>query len=166
MICSFLCNGLIFGLINSFSPIFVALREMYTLQNDSGAATKASLIGATAIGATFALSPVSGILADKFGIRRTAFAGGLVSTLGLLLSSFCIDHIEALCFTYGIMFGGGASLVYTPSLVIIGHYFKRRIGIVNGIVAAGSSVFTAPFPHILTYVIASVGVRVMNVLLS
>jgi len=158
MVCSFLCNGIIFGIINSCSSIFVALKELYNSENDPDAATKASLIGSLAIGATFALSPVSGILSDKFGIRRTAFFGGFVATLGMFLSSFCINNIEALCFTYGIMFGGGAALVYTPSLVIIGHYFKRRIGIVNGIVAAGSSVFTAPLPHLLTYILKQVGI--------
>ena len=58
------------------------------------------------------------------------------------------------------MFGGGSSLVYTPSLAIIGHYFQRKIGVVNGIVAAGSSLFTAPMPHILTYILSKVGVRI------
>lgn len=50
--------------------------------------------------------------------------------------------VEILYLTYGIMFGAGASLVYTPSLTILGHYFKKRMGIVNGIVTAGSSIFT------------------------
>ena len=50
--------------------------------------------------------------------------------------------MEILYLTYGIMFGAGASLVYTPSLTILGHYFKKRMGIVNGIVTAGSSIFT------------------------
>ena len=44
--------------------------------------------------------------------------------MGVFLASFCIHNLPALCFTYGIMFGGGASLVYTPSLAIIGHYFR------------------------------------------
>ena len=46
------------------------------------------------------------------------------------------------------MYGVGSSLAYTPSLVILGHYFKRRLGMVNGIVTMGSSLFTSilPFP--------------------
>nr|CAD7599664.1 unnamed protein product [Timema genevievae] len=50
--------------------------------------------------------------------------------------------VEGLYLTYGVLFGMGASLTYTPSLVILGHYFKRYMGIVNGFVTAGSSVFT------------------------
>ena len=66
---------------------------MYQDQNDPDAATKASLVGSLQIGATFALSPVSGMLADKFGIRRTAFFGGFVATLGVFLSSFFFENV-------------------------------------------------------------------------
>lgn len=47
------------------------------------------------------------------------------------------------------MYGFGASLAYTPSLVILGHYFKRYLGLVNGIVTAGSSVFTVIMPYLI-----------------
>ena len=51
--------------------------------------------------------------------------------------------------TYGCLLGIGSSLVYTPSMVILGHYFKRHLGIVNGIVAFGSGVFTIILPFVL-----------------
>lgn len=47
------------------------------------------------------------------------------------------------------MFGLGAALAYTPSLSILGHYFKRYLGLVNGFVASGSSVSTAILPFVL-----------------
>lgn len=47
------------------------------------------------------------------------------------------------------MFGLGAALAYTPSLSILGHYFKRYLGLVNGLVASGSSVSTALLPFLL-----------------
>lgn len=55
--------------------------------------------------------------------------------------------------TYGILFGVGASLAYTPSLVILGHYFKRYLGVVNGFVTAGSSVFTIIMPYALAFLL-------------
>jgi MCP family monocarboxylic acid transporter-like MFS transporter 10 len=58
-------------------------------------------------------------------------------------------QVEFLYLTYGILFGIGASLAYTPSLVILGHYFKRYLGVVNGFVTAGSSVFTIIMPYAL-----------------
>ena len=53
--------------------------------------------------------------------------------------------------TYGVMFGAGTSLAYNPSLVILGHYFRRRLGLVNGIVTAGSSVFTIGLPFLVNF---------------
>ena len=41
-----------------------------------------------------------------------------------------------------IFHSSGASLAYNPSLSILGHYFRKHLGLVNGIVTAGSSVFT------------------------
>ena len=69
-----------------------------------------------------------------------------------------MPQVQILVFTYGILFGGGSSLVYTPSLVILGHYFKRHIGLVNGLVATGSSIFTIAMPHILKVLLKEVEV--------
>ena len=71
---------------------------------------------------------------------------------------YFIFQIEWLYLTYGIMFGGGSSLTYTPSLVILGHYFKRHMGMVNGFVTTGSSIFTLAMPHILEGLLSSCGV--------
>jgi len=163
---SFLCNGIVFGIVNSSGKIFEALDEMYQDQGEDNAATKAALVGAMQIGATFALSPISGMLADHYGIQRTAFFGGFVATLGVFLASFCIHNLPALCFTYGIMFGGGASLVYTPSLAIIGHYFRKRIGIANGLVAAGSPTVSMILPHIIDIILTKVDIAVSLRLLT
>ena len=52
----------------------------------------ASLVGSTAVGATFILSPVASMLTDKFGIRKTAFVGSVLASSGMLLSSLCLDY--------------------------------------------------------------------------
>lgn len=59
------------------------------------------------------------------------------------------SSIEPLYLTYGIIFASGCSFAYQPSLVILGHYFKKRLGLVNGIVTAGSSLFTILLPLLL-----------------
>lgn len=87
-----------------------------------------ALVGSLTIGTTFLLSPVSGILVDKIGLRTTTLIGGILTTGGMFLSSYCINHIEYLYLTYGVMFGLGAALAYTPTLAILGHYFKRYLG--------------------------------------
>ena len=72
----------------------------------------------------------------------------------------CIrDRVYVLMLTYGIMFGIGASLSYIPSLSIIGHYFKKYIGIANGFVTVGSSVFSVAMPYILDFLIKNFGLN-------
>lgn len=83
------------------------------------------------------------------------------------------EKVSILCLTYGLLFGTGsfficctfslqlniffilstgAALAYTPTLAILGHYFKKKLGIVNGFVTAGSSVFTFLLPPFLTMI--------------
>ena len=56
------------------------------------------------------------------------------------------------------MLGAGSSLVYTPSVAILGHYFRKRLGIVNGFVTTGSSIFAVGLPHLLKFLFAEIGV--------
>lgn len=112
-----------------------------------------ALVGSLTVGTTFLLSPVSSILTDKIGLRKTTLIGGLLASGGMFLSSFVFHNVEALYVTYGVMFGFGAALAYTPTLAILGHYFKRYLGIVSGFVTSGSSVFTAILPFLLKWLL-------------
>lgn len=68
------------------------------------------------------------------------------------------------------MFGMGAALAYTPTLAILGHYFKRYLGLANGFVTAGSSAFTVFMPKLLTHLDKNYGlektIRFMAILSS
>lgn len=110
------------------------------------------------MGTTFFVSPVSGVLTDCIGIRTTTFLGGLIASGGMFLSSFCVGDVTALCVTYGVMYGLGGALAYTPSLAVLGHYFKKYLGLVNGLVTAGSSVFTIVMPYVIDAAIKWLGI--------
>ncbi|XP_034829296.1 monocarboxylate transporter 10 [Maniola hyperantus] len=165
---SFLTNGLVFGIINSYSVIYIVLQKKLEAENVSNAGSRAALVGALTMGTTFLLSPVSGVLTSLMGLRCTAVLGGAIAVVGLLISSFIVDYVDGLCFTYGVMYGVGASLAYTPSLAILGHYFKKYLGLVNGIVTIGSSIFTVAMPPLMEYMIENYGLpglfRVLAVL--
>ena len=107
---------------------------------------------------TFLMSPVVSVLVDLLGIRTTALAGVVISTTGMLASSF-VPTISMLYLTYGLLTGIGISLVYTPSMIILGHYFKRHLGVVNGIVVFGSAVSTMIMPFVLQNLLVSVGLQ-------
>ncbi|XP_023934138.2 monocarboxylate transporter 10 [Bicyclus anynana] len=157
ILASFLTNGLVFGIINSYSVIYNVLQKKLIDEKVSNAESRAALVGALTMGTTFLLSPVSGVLTSFMGLRCTAVLGGSIAVVGLILSSFIVDDVDGLCFTYGILYGVGASLAYTPSLAILGHYFKKYLGLVNGIVTIGSSIFTVAMPPLMEYMIKYYG---------
>jgi len=166
LVSCFLVNGIIFGIINTFGILFVQLKIDLDEAGVEDAATKCALIGSLTIGTTFFLSFLVGILSDKIGLRLTSVIGAVLATLGMGLSALLYSRISVLhpgaCLylTYGLMFGSGASLVYTPSLTILGHYFKRRLGLANGIVTAGSSVFTIALSFINQFILETHGLEV------
>lgn len=90
----------------------------------------------------------------------TTLIGGILTASGLFLSAVFYENISVLFFTYGIMFGFGAALAYTPTIAILGHYFKNYLGIVSGFVTSGSSVFTAILPIPLSYLLKTYGLSV------
>lgn len=111
------------------------------------------------MGTTFLVSMVSGVLTDIVGLQTTTFLGGAIACVGFILSSFATDEIYVLYFTYGVMTGLGGALAYTPSLTILGHYFKKYMGIVNGVVTAGSSVFTIVMPVVMEFFLQRTGLK-------
>ena len=160
MVACFLVNGIIFGIINTYGILYTRLKKLMEESGVEDASAKCSLVGSLTIGTTFFLSFLVGILSDKIGLRPTALLGSVLATLGMGLSAAIgYKQVEVLYFTYGIMFGAGASLVYTPSLTILGHYFKKRMGIVNGIVTAGSSIFTIGLGFLNEYILEHHGLE-------
>ena len=121
MVCSFIVNGVVFSIINTFGIIFVKLKENLEAAGVEEAAFKCSLVGSLAIGCTFFFSFLAGVLTDRMGLRTTSLTGSLLATLGLGLSAIFYDNIIVLYFTFGIMFGTGGSLVFNPSLSVLGN---------------------------------------------
>ncbi|GAB6030885.1 hypothetical protein CHUAL_007717 [Chamberlinius hualienensis] len=150
---SFWTNGALFGLINNFGVIYDYLKAKHennrNLESDTTDSLAISLVGSLCIGVTFLLSPVAACLTDRFGIRKVSFVGAILAVSGIILTSVVAESLDLMYVTYGIIFGTGASLTYTPSLVILGHYFKKRLSLVNGIVAAGSGISTVCLPFLL-----------------
>ncbi|XP_008005512.1 monocarboxylate transporter 10 isoform X2 [Chlorocebus sabaeus] len=134
----------------------LSLRCCRLSYDDAGFQPTLTWVGSLSMGMIFFCCPIVSVFTDLFGCRKTAVMGAAVGFVGLMSSSF-VSSIEPLYLTYGIIFACGCSFAYQPSLVILGHYFKKRLGLVNGIVTAGSSVFTILLPLLLRVLIDSVG---------
>ncbi|KAM6906630.1 monocarboxylate transporter 10 [Lycodopsis pacificus] len=158
MLAAMWCNGSVFGISNAFGILFLALQREFGSEGDVDLGFKTALVGSLAMGMIFFCSPIVSVFTDILGCRVTAVGGAAVGLVGLLASSF-VTSLGPLYFTYGIVFAGGCSFAYQPSLVILGHYFKKRLGMVNGIVTAGSSLFTIILPLVLSYLLEKVGLH-------
>ncbi|XP_051501425.1 monocarboxylate transporter 10-like [Myxocyprinus asiaticus] len=158
MLAAMWCNGSVFGIQNAFGILFVSLLKEFGSENDEDLRFKTAWVGSLSMGMIFFCSPIVSVFTDLLGCRITAIGGAAVGLVGLLASSF-VTSLGPLYFTYGIVFACGCSFAYQPSLVILGHYFKRRLGLVNGIVTAGSSVFTITLPYMLSGLLDRVGLQ-------
>ncbi|XP_065487668.1 monocarboxylate transporter 10 [Caloenas nicobarica] len=156
MLAAMWCNGAVFGIQNSCGVLFVSMLHLFGGGQDKQLAFKTAWVTSLSMGMVFFCSPIVSIFTDLLGCRKVAVTGAAVGFIGLLSSSF-VSTIEPLYFTYGILFACGCSFAYQPSLVILGHYFKKRLGLVNGIVTAGSSLFTVSLPFLLRVLLDSVG---------
>ncbi|KAG0335813.1 hypothetical protein BG004_008306, partial [Podila humilis] len=102
-------------------------------------ASSIAFVGTTGSAVTYLFGFVSGIIADRFGFRITAFVGTVLMTVSLVLASFATE-----------LFGVGASLAYYPAVAAPSHWFVTKRGLATGLavsgVGAGGSVL-APFTH-------------------
>ncbi|KAH7937327.1 hypothetical protein HPB49_010771 [Dermacentor silvarum] len=91
---SFWVHGAVFGIINCFGVLYPVIHDL--APDKEQASFHASLVGSLCVGSTFAMSPVASLLADKFGARITVVCGGIIGSVGLLLSSWAFRVMSVL----------------------------------------------------------------------
>ncbi|KAH6652365.1 major facilitator superfamily transporter [Truncatella angustata] len=89
-----------------------------------------------------------GPLFDKHGPRLLVFIGSLCIIGGLMLLSICHEYWHFLV-VFGIINGIGCSLLFTPCLAAVGHFFQARRGLATGIASSGGSIGGIIFPFML-----------------
>lgn len=109
------------------------------IQNQTGESTTnvAWVQAAHSIGFHF-LAPFSAILDQRYGTRRVVMVGGWIVSLSMC-SGFYMRQLPYFILM-GALIGIGSTLCFTPCLIVLTHHFRYRLGVANGITAAGSSV--------------------------
>ncbi|XP_077866024.1 monocarboxylate transporter 12-like [Saccoglossus kowalevskii] len=103
-------------------------------------------------------APLISSLNNKFGTRPLVIIGGVLSSGGLILSSFA-NSINVLLVSYSIIVGIGFGFAYGPSIVIVGQYFHKQHALTNGIVYAGVGVGIMTLPPLYQILIDTYGWR-------
>ncbi|KAK0729805.1 major facilitator superfamily domain-containing protein [Lasiosphaeris hirsuta] len=105
---------------------------------------------------SFFLGIYIGPLFDKYGPRWLIFAGTLCMALSLMLLSISYEFWHFLL-AFGILSGLASSLLFTPSIAAVGHFFRARRGFATGIASTAGSFGGIIFPLMLTRLFSSVG---------
>ncbi|ELT92539.1 hypothetical protein CAPTEDRAFT_219362 [Capitella teleta] len=137
---------LLVGIARCLGVIYLCLRERY----QSSAANTAWVASAFNTSRTLT-APLASMLCERFGCRAVAFVGGLIFSVGLMISAFSTSLLFML-FSFGLLSGFGGVLVFTPAYIIVGQYFDKRKGTAMGLATIGSglgNVVLAPLINLL-----------------
>ncbi|CAO3563659.1 unnamed protein product [Mortierella alpina] len=123
-----------------FAPtefIFGIFEHHYQEVFPESTASSIAFVGTTGSAITYIAGFLSGIMADRFGFRPTAFAGTVIMACSLILASFS-TKLWHLYVTQGVMFGIGASFAYYPAIAVPSQYFSKNRGLAIGIAVSGT----------------------------
>ncbi|XP_028401684.1 uncharacterized protein LOC114524718 isoform X3 [Dendronephthya gigantea] len=92
-----------------------------------------------------------GVIELKLGARITSFLGGLLLSLGLVMTYFTARHsFAATSVSYGLTFGLGIGIGYSSSLGRAMQWYPNNKGLVGGLVIGGSGVAAIMFSALET----------------
>uniref|UniRef100_A0A5K4ERN7 Putative monocarboxylate transporter n=1 Tax=Schistosoma mansoni TaxID=6183 RepID=A0A5K4ERN7_SCHMA len=110
-------------------------------------------------------TPLSVSLSDIYSEQKVVMAGGILAFLGLLISALS-DHFAFVFIGYGVIFGFGLTLTFTPSLIICTYYFHERRATALSLSLAGCGFATMILPYFFYYLISQYGLSGALIILS
>lgn len=100
-----------------------------------------------------------GFLVDAYGAAKTILIGGILMTLGLVLSTFA-SSILVLILTYGVVAASGSGSMWLPTSFSVFEKFQpSRVREVTGLVSSGTAFGSLFFAPLEAYLISSFGWR-------
>jgi MFS family permease len=155
-----------FVVLAAFAVTFFGFGSAYTfsafvepLQREFGASRgSVSLVFSLAGFLYFGLGIVSGPLADRFGSRRLAVAGMMLTGLGLAAAGAARSLLEVYA-AYGLGVGLGVGCAYVPAIGAVQRWFVRRRGFASGLAVSGIGVGTLLMPLLASLLIQMLGWR-------
>src|SRR6202048_3469647 len=162
-------SGIFYGwfvVAAAFAVTFVGFGCAYTfsafvesLQRDFGASRgSVSLVFSLAGFLYFGLGIISGPLGGRFGSRRRAVAGLLLTVLDLAAARAARNLMEVYA-AYGLSVGVGVGCAYVPAIGAVQRWFVRRRGFASGLAVSGIGVGTLVMPPLASLLIESLGWR-------
>ncbi|KAL3450639.1 major facilitator superfamily domain-containing protein [Aspergillus insuetus] len=97
-----------------------------------------------------------GPIFDAKGPRLLVLIGSVLVMVMVVTMGFCTQYWHFVL-SIGVAGGIGTSMIFTPAVSSIGHYFNERRGVATGLAATGGSVGGVAFPLILESLFPKIG---------
>jgi MFS family permease len=118
----------------------------------------------TAISMIFALfsffvmfgTMISGVIFDKYGGKQLCFTGTFMVTCGLMATANCTKLYQFIL-AFGVLCGLGCSLLTSPFVTSIGHFFNKKRGMALSIAMPGASLGGVIWPLVCRSLYTKVG---------
>ncbi|QKX62881.1 uncharacterized protein TRUGW13939_10049 [Talaromyces rugulosus] len=105
---------------------------------------------------TFFCGVQIGPVFDAKGPRFLVVGGSILIIVSMVCLPFCTQYWHFML-VLGIVIGIGTSMIFTPAIAAVGHYFYQRRGEATGIAATGGSFGGVAFPLILEALFPRIG---------
>jgi len=132
LIASFLTYSIGEALTSVFPILFVALQDEFPDQGSSRIALVQSMMNAVPC----LSGPIASITTTRFGYRKTAMLGGVITSVSLLATSFA-RRLELLYITMGTCYAFGNSLVLVATVVAVTEHFEAKPSFASGVTISG-----------------------------
>ncbi|MBV6306923.1 MFS transporter [Candidimonas humi] len=142
-----------FGCAYSFSAFVEPLQRDFDATRGS-----VSLVFALAGFLYFGFGMISGPLADRWGARRLAALGMLLTAAGLAAAGMA-HSLTQVYLGYGLGVGLGVGCAYVPAMGTVQRWFVRRRGFASGLAVSGIGVGTLVMPPLVSLLIPLTGWR-------
>jgi MFS family permease len=128
------------------------------IQSRLASVSQLSFIGSTAIALISVAALINVRLIRWLGTRKACTLGCFFLGLGPLLNGFATKSYGGLLVTNGLVLGFGTSLTFMACSSLPSQYFRRRLGIANGLVFAGNGLGGGVISITLNSLIDRVGI--------
>ncbi|NXP05134.1 MOT6 protein, partial [Thinocorus orbignyianus] len=153
LVAEVLLQGLTLGFTSCIGVFFTDLQHDFHASN-----SETSWFPSIMVAVLHGGGPLCSILVKRFGCRFAVMLGGLLSSVGMVCSSFC-KSIGQLYLAAGLITGLGSCFSFQAGVTALGYYFVRWRTLANAMASTGVSLGFTLWPLLSQYLLDEMGWR-------